>query len=990
MSQCLTWGLSFGPALAIVVALTIPFTTRALAQHSSGTANDAVNAPTAITSIALTADTPGSTTTGITSVDLTATITPSISGVTVNFNDTSTLATYQAVTNSSGQATSKITTGTAGVAGGLNVFTAGVTGTTNYSTAGPSSPINVYFQGILFSTAGLHDFSGVITNYPGYPSVEGTVDGTQLGPYGVSIYNFTPNSVTLPLSFTSAASGAFSYSNSCQAAIPSKGACSISFFYAPPFGDGCVPGGTPTCTSDGAGYPQGTYESAPWSLSFPANTLSGIGDQGFDRSGSASPSGTLAGKAILAPGALNISPLTLPFGTVAVNSTTTSTVTLTNSNNTSLAYTYAAPISGKFTLTDNCTSPLASNASCQIFVAPVTTNAGGPFKDSFSITPAGGTAETVSLSATVAAAGTGVTLSTASHNFGNVTVGSTVTFALNITNATNKSVTLALSNSTGAGITTSTGCGTSLAAGGQCTYVFSFAPSATGASTDSLTVTSSVPVIPGTGGDSSTVTVTGTGVAAANLTASTVQHNWNSIAVGTQGGLYGVQLSNNTGAAVTLSVGPITAAGKIAGFTAQTTCLASLANNSSCEIDFNFTPSVTGITTVVYPVSPSVTWNNATYSGITLIGTGLPTTSASTMPFYPGAVFYGDSNTDAFGSSTYTSDPTCVQYSPANTCAWNTNSVPWLMADAVGGTVLNYARTGAMMADQVNLAFGDPVLSADQHPSIVALGLNEAHFWGSNTNLELNFQAETNAMVVVRSVPTSTLVTAQGGLVTFTGSWSPDTNILGGSIASYTSAAVATASFPITTTMARGPIYIGWVASSYYGGGVFNVTVDGSPCSTPTITSSGYGGTAVTTNFNLNTVLFVQRCTGIAAGNHTVLFVKTATTNYGELAFVAAPPTYASSPVSGPPVTHLEAVIHEYLDGDSAATTAYSAFLYSAATAFTADGLYVDYIDTRTHYINYNSSTDMNCGSSNLALHLCNAGLLQWRDAIEAQIPLHN
>jgi hypothetical protein len=116
----------------------------------------------------------------------------------------------------------------------------------------------------------------------------------------------------------------------------------------------------------------------------------------------------------------------------------------------------------------------------------------------------------------VAAASTGITLSSNNHNFGSVTDGTSVAFSTTLTNNTGSTATFSFSNSAGAGYTTSTSCGTTLAASATCTYYFTFAPTSPGASTDTLTITSSVPILPGgmgSGPYTGTVTVSGTGVA---------------------------------------------------------------------------------------------------------------------------------------------------------------------------------------------------------------------------------------------------------------------------------------------------------------------------------------------------------------------------------------------------------------------------------------------------------------------------------------------
>ena len=127
------------------------------------------------------------------------------------------------------------------------------------------------------------------------------------------------------------------------------------------------------------------------------------------------------------------------------------------------------------------------------------------------------------------------------------------------------------------------------------------------------------------GGDTGTVTVNGTGVAGGHLTATSVTHNWGTIAVGTSGGNYGVEITNSTASAVTLSFSGLT--GGSSGFSVVgTTCGASLAVNANCELMFTFTPNATGFVSGTYPITSSsplyFSGNPVSPSQITLEGTG--------------------------------------------------------------------------------------------------------------------------------------------------------------------------------------------------------------------------------------------------------------------------------------------------------------------------------------------------------------------------------
>jgi hypothetical protein len=231
----------------------------------------------------------------------------------------------------------------------------------------------------------------------------------------------------------------------------------------------------------------------------------------------------------------------------------------------------------------------------------------------------------------------GITMSTDVHGFGNIPVNTSGTqFGLSITNNAATAATLGFSLSqpgtTPFNIVTS-GCPASLAAGAQCSVIANFKPTAAGAVSDVLTVTSNQPILPGGSGSgpyTGTVTFTGAGATTSNFTASSSTHNWGNIAVATTGSNYGVQLTNNTAAAITLSLG--TGFANNLGFNLLgSNCSTSLAVNASCELIFNFTPTSTGAVSTTYGISANggavplySLANSADVSGITLRGTGVP------------------------------------------------------------------------------------------------------------------------------------------------------------------------------------------------------------------------------------------------------------------------------------------------------------------------------------------------------------------------------
>jgi hypothetical protein len=207
--------------------------------------------------------------------------------------------------------------------------------------------------------------------------------------------------------------------------------------------------------------------------------------------------------------AVSLSPTSLTFGTQLIRTTSAAQVlTLTNTGTatltiTSLIFTGINP--ADFAQTNTCGASVSPGASCTITVtfAPRAINLRTA---SLSVADnATGSPQTVSVKGT----GTQVKLSPTSLNFGSVKVGKkSIAQTIIVTNAGSTSLSI-----TGIGITgtnfadfsETTTCGSSLAAGKNCSISVTFAPKATGKRTASVTVTDNG------GGSPQKVTLTGTG-----------------------------------------------------------------------------------------------------------------------------------------------------------------------------------------------------------------------------------------------------------------------------------------------------------------------------------------------------------------------------------------------------------------------------------------------------------------------------------------------
>ncbi len=209
-------------------------------------------------------------------------------------------------------------------------------------------------------------------------------------------------------------------------------------------------------------------------------------------------------------------------------------------------------------------------------------------------------------------------------NFGNQAVGvstsiSNGTATIVLRNMSATTATLQPITASPAGIfTESDNCGGSIPGGGSCTLSVNFTPSAPGARTGSVTVISNA-------SDSPTIiTLNGTGVDAAYITASPTSLVFGNQATGTSSAPQGVTLTNIGDETAALNVYTNTA-----NFSELNNCPSQLAPGSSCLVNVTFSPTQPGLLTDnLYFYSPSYGTGSVPLSGS---GTVTGATSALTL-----------------------------------------------------------------------------------------------------------------------------------------------------------------------------------------------------------------------------------------------------------------------------------------------------------------------------------------------------------------------
>jgi len=333
-------------------------------------------------------------------------------------------------------------------------------------------------------------------------------------------------------------------------------------------------------------------------------------------------------------GAVTMTPTSLTFPGRTVGTTSPSqSVTLTNSGNADLTISGISIMGTNatdFTKTSTCPitpSTLAASASCSISVT-FTPSAAGSRAASVSITDdTSGSPHSVALSGTGIPPSPAVMLNPASLTFGSQNVGSTSSSQASVlTNSGTVPLTISSIGVTGANAgdyAQTNNCPASVAVNASCTISVTFAPSASGTRTASVSIADSA------SGSPHTVGLSGTGMQSGPaVTLAPTSLAFGNQRVGTTSAAKSMTLTNSGNAALTIST--IGFAGTNAGDYGQTNDCplspATLGVNTTCTIRVTFTPGATGTRTASVTIA-----DNATGSPHTAALTGTGTQPAVTL-----------------------------------------------------------------------------------------------------------------------------------------------------------------------------------------------------------------------------------------------------------------------------------------------------------------------------------------------------------------------
>jgi len=324
---------------------------------------------------------------------------------------------------------------------------------------------------------------------------------------------------------------------------------------------------------------------------------------------------------------LTASPTSLAFGNVQVGNSSSLSETLTNTGGSNLTISAASASGAGFSLSG--------------LSLPLTLTAGQStsFKVLFSPTASGAASGSVSLTSTgsdsnlsIPLSGTGVTQGTLTANpasvaFGSVQVGNSSSLSETLTNTGGTSLTISAASASGAGFSLSgLSLPLTLTAGQSTSFTVLFSPTASGAASGSVSLTS-------TGSDSNlSIPLSGTGVTQGTLTANPPSLAFGNVQVGNSANL-SETLTNTGGSTITISQANLSGSSvfSITGLTLPLTLTA----NQSVTFTATFTPTSAAASSGSLSVV-----SNASNSplNIALSGTG---TAAGQLAVSPTSLSFG-------------------------------------------------------------------------------------------------------------------------------------------------------------------------------------------------------------------------------------------------------------------------------------------------------------------------------------------------------------
>jgi len=334
------------------------------------------------------------------------------------------------------------------------------------------------------------------------------------------------------------------------------------------------------------------------------------------------------------PGTLNAAPGSVTFGNVQVLTTQSQSNTLSNTGGTSLTITKADVSGTGFSIAD-LTLPLTLSPGVSKVISVVfAPQSPGSASGTLVLTNSDSSTLSVPLSGTAVAAGN-LTANPTSSSFGSVQIGTQQSQTETLKNTGGESLTISQATVSGAGYSYSgLTLPLTLASNQSTTFGVVFAPTAAGASSGKLSITTS--------GSSTSldIALSGTGVTPATLTATPASLTFSNVTVG-QNQSQTETVKNTGGVSATISQATVAGTGfSVSGISTPLT----LAPGQSASFSVTFTPQSAGNFTGSVAIASNA--SNPTLS-VTLSGSAITQSQGtlSVSPVSAGSVVVGTSGT---------------------------------------------------------------------------------------------------------------------------------------------------------------------------------------------------------------------------------------------------------------------------------------------------------------------------------------------------------
>ena len=396
-------------------------------------------------------------------------------------------------------------------------------------------------------------------------------------------------------------------SSSQNVTLTNNGNASLTITAATISGSGMKMSGLSLPTTVGAG------QNTSFSVQFAPTAAGGVtGAIVFTDGAIDSPQTlSLAGSGVAPNATLIANPGSIAFGSVVVGNSNPQTVTLTNTGTTSVTISQAGASGSGFSMSGLALPTTLGAGQGTSFTAQFAPTTTGAVSGSISITS---TATNPSL--TIAMTGTGtqgqLSASPASVNFGSLLVGSSASVGITLTNTGTASVTISAGAASGSsfsmsGLTTPT----TLSPGQNTSFNVKFAPTATGAASGGVSITSNAP------GSPLAIGLSGTGVAGQpQLAISPGSVNFGNVQVSSTSSPQTITLTNTGNAALTISAASASGAGfSMSGLAIPTNVNA----GQSASFTASFAPTTAGAASGSISITSNAPGSPAT---IALSGTG--------------------------------------------------------------------------------------------------------------------------------------------------------------------------------------------------------------------------------------------------------------------------------------------------------------------------------------------------------------------------------